>query len=229
MIRPGTRNTRQNATRARAVKKTIIHAPSNRSHPSRARSSPRYRTSSNAACTTGRHDHLRDALAVADDEGLVAKIDQQDPERSAIVAVDRPGRVRQRYAVLQRQPRPRPDLHLETVGDFDRSPVGTIRRSIGARTNPPRALRLGQVGADIRPRGTRRLIGRQGNRRIGPILAQNPDRGMHSLPFHLARNTSAGGIRPSPSRPAPRRCAPRAAARPHLSADAAIPPRPWHL
>src|SRR5690606_11216622 len=65
-----------------------------------------------------RHDHLRDPLAMGDDDGLRPEIDEENAQGTAIVAVDRAGRVRERDPVPQRKAGPRADLHFETLRDL---------------------------------------------------------------------------------------------------------------
>src|SRR5688572_20608124 len=60
----------------------------------------------------GPHQHLRDAHAALDREGLLAEVDHRDLHFAAVVAVDRAGRVDHRDAVAGRQPAARPDLRL---------------------------------------------------------------------------------------------------------------------
>src|SRR5574338_544734 len=103
----------------------------------------------------GRGDDLRDPLAAPDRERLVAMVNHDDLHFSAIIAVDRARRVGHGDAMLQRQPRPRPDLDFVTVGDGD--------LEAGGDRMPLAGLKIEILGRDhVHPGGTRRGIARQG-------------------------------------------------------------------
>ena len=59
-----------------------------------------------------RYDHLRYPLAVADDKGLVAVVDDDNADLAAIIRVYGTGRIDQGNAVPERQTTAWPDLGL---------------------------------------------------------------------------------------------------------------------
>ena len=126
-----------------------------------------------------RHDHLCDPLAVGDDDGLRPEVDEEHAQGSAIVAVDCPGRVRERDPVPQRKAGARADLHFETLRDLDAEPRRHHSPLHGRQHETRRAVALGKVRTDVRPGGTGRRVGRQRHLRVGPVLAQNPDHRTH--------------------------------------------------
>ena len=79
----------------------------------------------------GRHDHLGDPVAPPHHERLGTMIDQDDPDFSTVIGVDRARRVRERHPVFQGQAAARPDLGLVALrqGDGDsRGDEGPLTR-----------------------------------------------------------------------------------------------------
>src|SRR3990167_5719903 len=62
-----------------------------------------------------RNDHLRDARAPLDGEGVLSEIGEDALPLAAIVAIDRAGRIQNGNAVLRREPGARAHLRLEAV------------------------------------------------------------------------------------------------------------------
>ena len=63
--------------------------------------------------------HLADPLAIVDGEGLVREVHQDNANLATIVGIDRPRRIEQRDAMLQRQPAPWAHLGLITLWQGD--------------------------------------------------------------------------------------------------------------
>ena len=69
-----------------------------------------------------RNDHLCNSHAASDPEGLLAEVDQDDPDLAPVVGVDRAGGVGHGDAVLGGQAGTGPDLGLEARRQGDRDP-----------------------------------------------------------------------------------------------------------
>ena len=65
------------------------------------------------------YDHLCYAVVVLDYEGFVAQVDQDHPDFTTVIAVDRARGIHQADPVLQGQSAARPDLGLVPRGDLD--------------------------------------------------------------------------------------------------------------
>src|SRR5687768_9790308 len=76
-----------------------------------------------------RHDQLSDPIARLDEVGFFAEVDQQHLDLAAIVLIDRARRIEHGHAVLEREPRARPDLPFAARRKLDRKP----RRDESAR------------------------------------------------------------------------------------------------
>jgi hypothetical protein len=78
-----------------------------------------------------------------------------------------------------------------------------------------------EVGAKVRPRGPRRLIGGKGKRAVGPVFPQEADDRRHARPCpgagYSANSVPIFARKSAPLMPAPRRSA----------GPAAAPPHPW--
>ncbi len=79
------------------------------------------------------NDALSDALATAERPNLLTKIHQQHLHFAAIVGIDGAGRIDHANAMLERKAGAGADLGFEAGGTAKTSPVGTRRRSPGAR------------------------------------------------------------------------------------------------
>ena len=78
------------------------------------------------------NDELRDAVAIVDREGRVGEVGENDTDLSAVIGVDRAGRVQYSEAVLNGQPAAWADLRLIAGWEFERIPVGISARCMGA-------------------------------------------------------------------------------------------------
>src|SRR6185503_5081290 len=67
-------------------------------------------------------DQLRDTLPTVNRDGVLPAVLQDHLQLTAVVRVDGSRSVRQRDPVLQRQSRPRPDLHFVALGNLEGEP-----------------------------------------------------------------------------------------------------------
>lgn len=61
-------------------------------------------------------DHLRNPVPPADHERFLTVVDQDDPDFTAVIRIDRPGRIEQRHPIAQSQSAPGADLGLVALG-----------------------------------------------------------------------------------------------------------------
>ena len=73
---------------------------------------------------TARHDELRDTAATVDRERRIGEVGEDDTDLSAVIGVDRSGRVQDGEAVLDGQPAAWADLRLTAGWEFDADPGG---------------------------------------------------------------------------------------------------------
>ena len=118
-----------------------------------------------------RYDELRDAVTAPHDERLPAVVDQNDADGTAIVAVDRAGRVETRDARPQREAAARAHLHFESRRNFKRE-TGRHERAFAG---PQRYLAVdrsndvgpGRAGAHVRRERKPRTLGQTNDRHHG--------------------------------------------------------------
>src|SRR3984957_6299637 len=133
---------------------------------------------------------LRDARTARNDEQFGTSIDQNDLQFSAIVGIDRPGRVEHCDAVASGQTRPRPDLALAALGQSDRD----ARWNHGAAAGRNFDRRIGRHrGHEIEAGGERALILRQ--RQIAPMRQLDDAHLDGRLVAHRSASSSAVAIR----------------------------------
>ena len=82
-----------------------------------------------------RHDHLRDAVAIVDRERRVGEVGEDDTDLSAIIGVDRAGRVQDGDSVLDGQPAVWADLRLIAGWEFDADYQIPSAQKIGVATS----------------------------------------------------------------------------------------------
>ena len=102
------------------------------------------------------HDHLRNPLSGFHLEGLLRQVDQNDPNFTPVIGIDRPGRVQHGNPMFGSQPAPRTDLHLITCRQLH---IESRRDHGPAERRDHHTLR--QVGFHIHAGRLRRLVTRQ--------------------------------------------------------------------
>ena len=83
------------------------------------------------------NDHLGDTVSPAYREGCLSVIDHDDLDFSAVVRVNRPGRIEKRHTVVDGKAAPGAYLRSKPSGKATANPVGTRHLSPGGITISP--------------------------------------------------------------------------------------------